>query len=113
MTIIRRGWRSLFAALALIVPLLSPLPAHAAQTWDVATGGGTLTADLLDFYPASIHVHQGDTIKWTWPFGTPHTVTFLSGAKPPSLTAPIPGARAGAMQLNPAVRFPACGATYA
>src|SRR5437763_874402 len=104
MTIIRRGWRSLIAALALIVPLLSPMPAHAAApTWDVAVGGGTLTVDLLDFYPGSFHVHQGDTVRWTWPFGTPHTVTFLSGAKAPALAIPIAGAPPGAVQLNPAV----------
>src|SRR5687768_16581354 len=78
------------------------------QAWDVrvsaveAAPGGELEAQA--FFPGSLVVHAGDTVRWT--FAASHTVTFLAGRPGPARTVPGPGP--GEATLGP-VHFPAGG----
>lgn len=54
----------------------------------------------LKFYQNSLTIDAGDTVRWAFPTGEPHTVTFL-GPRP----APPP-------PTDPSVRQPAGGSTY-
>src|SRR5215218_10890465 len=81
--------------------------AEAADRWDVRVGGdmdnGTISVNA--FTPSALTIHAGDTVAWSFGEGTPHTVTFLSGAPPLPLIGG-PGPAAGELALGPAF-FPA------
>jgi plastocyanin len=64
---------------------------------------------LLDNYPRTITVDAGDTVTFTNDAVVEHTVTFLSGAKPPALTAPQPDGR---VRFPSNVAFPVGGPAY-
>ncbi len=71
---------SVSAPPATLAPTAAP-----ALTWHVIAGDQDPTEafQALPFYPATITVDAGDTVKWTFPAGEPHTVSFpLPGATP-------------------------------
>ncbi len=72
-------------ALAFGVLALSGTAQPAPMTWKVAIGGDTpdhgIQAQI--FAPSTITINAGDTVTWTMAALFDHTVSFLSGAKPP------------------------------
>ncbi len=81
-----------------------------------STGGYTVQVGAEDvsqgatieaFFPASLHVHVGDTVTFHQNANEIHTVTFLSGQQTPQLLIPMPNAPQGAMMMNPLAAFPA------
>ena len=114
------GWLARPLALLALVGLIGALVPAAAtaqgaeqtwQAWDVRVSaveeapGGEFEAQA--FFPGSLVVHAGDTVRWT--FASSHTVTFLAGRPGPARTVPGPGP--GEATLGP-VHFPAGGASY-
>lgn len=85
--------------------------AGAKQRWTVVAGGGVAGTTVVSnsFSPRTIEVAMGDTVTWTfqrpWAF---HTVTFLSGEKPP---APVV-MEGDKTYENPQIAFPAGSKTY-
>lgn len=71
-------------------------------TWIAQAGGSAQNEALqaLQFYPATITIDVGDSIRWQFPAGEPHTVTFLG----PKSAPPPPN--------DPSVPAPAGGSTY-
>lgn len=83
-------------------------------------------ADFDQFFPSTITIHVGDTVRWT--FDGFHTVSFLGGQRRPPLimpdpSKPISGQRDAAGHLfwfngqpnlivNPQAEFPSGGTTY-
>jgi plastocyanin len=80
-------------------------------TWKVAIGGETPDHGIQAqvFAPSTITIHAGDTVTWTMAALFDHTVSFLSGAKPPNPVVPQPG---GKFLFNPLVTAPQGGETY-
>ena len=94
--LIRRFVQStgLLAAAALIVApaVVSAAPARqSGQEVTVLVGAGQDTSQLLNYFPASVRVHAGDTVTWKVNGDELHTVAFTKGA----LFPPFPAARAG------------------
>ena len=88
------------------------LPGRAQPvSWKVSVGADTPDHSLQgqDFYPRTITINAGDTITWTKNVVLEHTVTFLSGARPPLPFSPQPDHR---VLFNPAVAFPQGGSSY-
>jgi len=83
----------------------------AGTTWKVLVGADTPDHALQgqDFYPRTITINVGDTITWTKNVVLEHTVSFLSGAKPPLPFTPQPDQR---VLVTPSVAFPQGGKTY-
>lgn len=108
-----RGITVLLLAFTLSVAVLS-LPGRAqsaATSWKVAVGAETPDHGVQgqDFYPRTITINLGDSIVWTKNTVLEHTVTFLSGEKPPALFVPQPDKR---VLFNPLAAFPQGGASY-
>lgn len=92
------------AALTVAGPYsFSPPAAVAADNvWSVIAGTD-IAADVISlnaFLPNSITIHAGDSVVWTAPGVTPHTITFLAGQAPPPLI--VPGPAAGELAFGPA-----------
>ncbi len=71
-----------------------PVAAASDSMWGVVTGTD-IEADVISinaFLPSSLTIHAGDTVTWTAPGITPHTVSFLAGQPAPPLIGPGPGA---------------------
>lgn len=117
---------------ALLVGLLSPgllvrAQAATSMTTDNRTYTVTVGAEKVShgitvqaFFPATLHIHVGDTVLWKQNTHEIHTVSFLAGAAVPELLVPVPNGPPGALMLNPQVAFPAApqdgqydGSTYA
>jgi plastocyanin len=81
------------------------------RTWVVGVGADSADhgVQLLDFFPRTITVNVGDTVNFELRAVTEHTVTFLSGAKPPELAAPQ---KDGRVQFPSTVAFPQGGHEY-
>jgi plastocyanin len=85
------------------------------QTYTVLVGlDDQASGAAIDaYFPATIHIHVGDTVVWKKNSNEIHTVTFLgmlpdgSTAKAPDLLVPMPNAPQGAMMINPVAGFPA------
>ncbi len=80
------------------------------QTYTVLVGlDDKATGAAIDaYFPATIHVHVGDTVLWKRNSNEIHTVTFLGNmTKAPELMVPMPNAPQGAMMINPQAGFPA------
>ncbi len=81
------------------------------DTWKVAIGGETpdhgIQAQI--FGPSLITIHAGDTITWSMASHFEHTVTFLSGARPP---APVVPEQGGQFRFNPMIFNPQGGRAY-
>jgi len=85
--------------------------AAAGKTWTVGVGADSPdhAVQLVDYYPRTITVDVGDTITFEHTAVVEHTVTFLSGAKPPALDAPQ---KDGRVQFPSIVAYPQGGPTY-
>lgn len=83
----------------------------APTAWKVLIGGETPdhAIQVNDYFPRTITVNEGDSITWTKATLQPHTVHFLSGAKPPAIGLPQGDGR---VLFNPLVRNPQGGPTY-
>jgi plastocyanin len=61
-----------------------------STTWRVNTVGGMVPpSDVMQFFPASMDIKQGDTIVWESTVPTPHTVSFFGGENPDDLFGEI------------------------
>lgn len=83
--------RMLFALPALALGLVALVGsgntgAQAASTITVRAGGGATGYSVNEFLPRTVYVQPGDTVKWTFPWMEPHSVTFGVPAGDP--TAP-------------------------
>jgi plastocyanin len=78
-----------------------PLP-QSPQTWALVAGGSSQQEafQALNYYPTALTIDVGDTVKWTFPSGEPHTVTLLA----PGGSLPPPN--------DPSVPIPAGGSTF-
>jgi plastocyanin len=101
-----------------------------AATFDVAVGASqrpAANADFDQFFPSTITIHVGDTVRWT--FNGFHSVSFLAaGQRRPPLVVPNPshpvtgihGANGKpfwfnglpSFDLNPQIAFPTPDSTY-
>ena len=111
----------LFATASLAAPTLAS--AASAQTYTVLVGAENVArkVDVMAYFPATLHIHLGDTVLFQQNTHEIHTVTFLAGTPAPDLIVPAPASfPPGAMMLNPQVAFPTVptngmydGTTYA
>lgn len=104
---------------ATAAPVTKTTMADGSTNWTVVTGGGapvpnsTDLADLMQFFPPTLTIKQGDTVTWTNNSGGPHTVSFLSGAALPAIITPIPEASGPPFQaFNIQVALAMGGNTY-
>jgi plastocyanin len=105
------------------MPTATTAASTGAQTYTVLVGlDDKATGAAIDgYFPATIHIHVGDTVLWKRNSNEIHTVTFLGGmGKAPDLLIPMPNAPQGAVMINPQAGFPAMekdgtydGTTYA
>ncbi|HXF82560.1 MAG TPA: plastocyanin/azurin family copper-binding protein [bacterium] len=94
----------------LVMLSIAALPARGAgRTWTVIVGGGTKdgTVFLNAFFPRTLEVATGDTVRWQ--FEGFHNVAFLGGTPMPPLVQPA----GNDMVINPNVVFPVGGGAYA
>jgi len=105
---------ALLVVCALVIGLIATSGAaqSAGMTWKAAVGAESPdhAVQLQDYFPRSITVNAGDAITWTWNTTLAHTVSFLSGAKPPDIVVPQPDKT---LLFNPLITNPQGGATYA
>jgi plastocyanin len=106
-------------ALALVAALgvgsiASAAPSAAAQTINVAVGGGSGGVATNGFFPGTLSIHPGDTVHFANSYEEPHTATFLpTGTAMPALLVPDPKG-SPAMGFNPVIAnaSPASPATF-
>lgn len=95
----------------LAVFAVSGMAQQSETTWKVAIGGETpdhrIQAQL--FAPTTITINAGDTVTWTMAAAFDHTVTFVSGTRPPDLFIPENNRK---MLFNPRVALPQGLNTY-
>lgn len=105
----------LLIALAVVLsgalPLVRPAVAEAAtpQTFRVLVGAENPAVGVgLDaYFPATLRIHVGDTVRWVQNAHDIHTVTFLAGAPMPDLVVSAPSNPFNSpLMLNPQVAFP-------
>lgn len=109
----------LFAVLAL--PTVAS--ANSAQTYTVIVGAENVSraSSVMAYFPATLHIHLGDTVLWKQNTHEIHTVTFLAGSDQPVLLVPTPdGFTPAGFMINPQAAFPSAppsglydGTTYA
>jgi len=97
--------------------------ANSAQTYTVLVGAENVSraSGVMAYFPATLHIHAGDTVLWQQNTHEIHTVTFLAGADAPVLLMPAPAPfPPGSLMLNPQAAFPSApangmydGSTYA
>jgi len=105
-------WLGVLCAVVLSLGMFAGSSAAApAKAWTVGVGANSpdQAVQLLDYYPRTITIDAGDTITFTHTSVVEHTVTFLSGAKPPDLAAPQ---KDGRVQFPSTVAYPQGGNTY-
>jgi plastocyanin len=101
----RQGRRALLALVIAAVPGLVALrasAARAADVWDVQVSGDVATDGIMAnaFFPGTLTIHQGDTVRWTWATTlAPHTVSFPGPYPPPNIF--IPGPQPGSVAGGP------------
>ncbi len=61
-----------------------------SYNWRVQAGGHANEADILEFNSPNVTINAGDTVTWTNPTDTPHTVTFAAGNPLPNFIQPVP-----------------------
>jgi plastocyanin len=111
----------LFNAIGLAMPAAAA--ATSAQTYTVLVGAENVprATGVMAYFPATLHIHVGDTVLWQQNTHEIHTVTFLAGSDQPVLLMPAPNTfPPGSFMLNPQAAFPSApsngmydGTTYA
>jgi plastocyanin len=109
----------LFTGLAMPTTALANSP----QTFTVLVGAENVSrgSGVMAYFPATLHIHVGDTVLWQQNTHEIHTVTFLAGTPQPLLLVPTPdGFTPPGLMINPLAGFPAApidgkydGTTYA
>jgi plastocyanin len=95
----------LFAGLALPTVAL----ADSTQTYTVLVGAVNVSraSSVMSYFPATLHIHVGDTVLWKQNTHEIHTVTFLAGVAQPVLLVPTPnGFTPAGFMINPLAAFP-------
>jgi plastocyanin len=82
---------------------LGPTTQAKPQTFTVLVGAEDVSnaAVYEGFFPATIHVHAGDTVKWKLNTKEIHTASFLAGEKTPDLVIPVPGGKPTDVMIHP------------
>ena len=83
--------------------------ADSAQTYTVLVGAENISraSGVMAYFPATLHIHAGDTVLWQQNTHEIHTVTFLAGTDVPALLVPAPAPfPPGSLMLNPQAAFP-------
>jgi plastocyanin len=107
----KAGINDAFKAAEAQAAMYPPTPnADGSTNYHVMIGYTTADGkiDLMQFFPSSLKVHQGDMVYWYYgPMGqmggmsmAPHTISFLNGTPDQPLTIP------GTLYLNPLVFAP-------
>ena len=97
----------LLSATSLAMPTVAS--ADSAQTYTVLVGAENVSrrTDVMAYFPATLHIHVGDTVLWKQNTHEIHTVTFLAGSPEPALIVPAPASfPPGSLMLNPQAAFP-------
>jgi len=109
LSLLRRRLAAVVAVLLAVVGPLSAITAYAAgpTTWQETAGVSSPDQSVQSnfYFPSNITIDVGDSVTWTMKSGEFHTVTFLSGATPPSLIGPGPS-------FNLAAILPSGGTSY-
>jgi plastocyanin len=114
--------------LALVIAPMTTLAAPARQMapseLTVLVGAGQDTQQLLNYFPASIRVHAGDTVTWNINGDELHSVSFTQnadfppfpassqapvgrpGERIPTFAVPLPGGGPTDLMVNPLLGFP-------
>ncbi len=102
----------LACALVVGIAAASGTAQAAPMAWKVGIGADSPDHGIQaqDFFPRTITIDAGDTITWTMTADFAHTVSFLSGARPPDIALPRAG---GKLEFNPLIALPQGGRTYA
>ena len=80
--------------------------AAGAATWNLLVGATQGQADVMQFLPAApLKIATGDSVKWTSPTDTPHTVTFGEPFNPIVTLGEF-------TTFSPAAALPSGGSTY-
>jgi plastocyanin len=84
--------------------------ADSAQTYTVLVGAENVSraSGVMAYFPATLHIHEGDTVLWQQNTHEIHTVTFLApNTNAPALLMPAPAPfPPGSLMLNPQAAFP-------
>ncbi len=82
-------------------------PAAGGQVYTVLVGAMDMNnaASVDAFFPATLHIHPGDTVVWKQNVNEIHTVTFLGNQPAPQFIIPMPNGPQGAMMFNPQTAF--------
>jgi plastocyanin len=83
------------------------------ETYTVLVGAEQVSRqiDVEAYFPATLYVHVGDTVRWVQNAHEIHTVTFLAGTPLPDLIVPAPSNPLGSpLMANPQAAFPAAPA---
>jgi len=78
-------------------PVMSTDNGDGTRTYHVKVASDLPQTDLMLFFPETLQVNIGDTVRWETDHDAPHTVTFLGGESLPVPPAPF----------NPKVAAPA------
>lgn len=99
---------SLILSLAFALPAGASPPADGPQTYTVLVGweNPNQGIDINNYFPRSLSIHVGDTVRWVVNTNEIHTVTFPWNALPPPIlpAALVPGANPS---FSPVVFVPA------
>ncbi len=110
---------ALMLSMAFVASADGPAP---ARTYDVKVGLGDVNkgVEVMAFFPDTVTIHVGDTVRWTQNTNEIHTVTFLAGGAMPDFIVPGADPSVSPIMLNPVVGNPAApaggqydGSTYA
>lgn len=83
--------------------------AASGQTYQVTVGyeNASTGALIQAFFPDSLRIHVGDTVRWNIGTHEIHTVTFLAGAPAPDLLIPAPAGSPSPLEFHPVAVTPA------
>jgi plastocyanin len=102
---------TIFVPLVATGGTISPLSVNTGpQTYTVLVGwdNGQQDAMINGFFPSTLTIHKGDTVKWVLNSMEIHTVTFLAGMDINDIPfiIPAPANPVGPLMLNPKAAFP-------
>ena len=80
------------ATVAAAQPSTSTSGARSATTYNVWVGAESAHrgVDIMAYFPDTLRIHVGDTVRWYQNSNEIHTVTFLGGQPLPEFVAPAP-----------------------
>jgi plastocyanin len=72
----------------------------------VGAEDASVGASVVGFFPDTVTIHVGDTVRWKRNVNEIHTVTFLAGTPLPDFTVPAPPGLGSPIMRNPVAVFP-------